>query len=89
MVTRLNQIPVKYLGLNIDNFLSGESVVNIILSKLNARLKFLYRHSNSLSTRTRKSLCSVLILCHLDYSCSSWYVGLTKGLKKKIASCLK
>lgn len=75
---------VKYLGLNIDNLLSGELVVNNILSKVNARLKFMYRHSNSLSQRTRKNLCSALILCHFDYSCSSWYDGLSKGLKKKL-----
>ena len=35
---------VKYLGLNIDNLLSGELVVNNVLSKVNARLKFMYRH---------------------------------------------
>ena len=23
-------------------------------------------------------------MCHFDYSCSSWYAGLTKGLKKKL-----
>ena len=34
----------KYLGLKIDNLLSGELVVNNILSKVNARLKFMYRH---------------------------------------------
>ena len=31
-----------------------------------------------------KNLCSALILCHFDYSCSSWYDGLTKGLKRKL-----
>ena len=35
---------VNYLSLNIDNLLSGELVVNNILSKVNARLKFMYRH---------------------------------------------
>ena len=75
---------VKYLSLNIDNFLSGELVVNNILSKVNARLKFMYRHGNRLSLRTRKNFCSVLILCHFDYSCSSWHDGLTKGLKRKL-----
>ena len=35
---------LKYIGLNIDNLLSGELVVNNILSKVNARLKFMYRH---------------------------------------------
>ena len=31
-----------------------------------------------------KNLCSALILCHFDYSCSSWYDGLTNGLKRKL-----
>ena len=57
--------------------------MNSIISKVNARLKFLYRQSNSLSTKTRKNLCSALILCHFDYSCSSRYAGLNKALKKK------
>ena len=35
---------VKYRGLNIDNLLLGELVVNNILSKVNARLKFMSRH---------------------------------------------
>ena len=86
MVIRLNQKTcVKYLlGLNTDNFLFGECVVNNILSKVYIRLKFLYTVSNSLSTKTRKSFCSALILCHFDYSCSSRYASLTKGLKKKL-----
>ena len=47
---------VKYLGLNIDNLLSGDLIVKNILSKVNARLNFMYRHSSSLSSRTRKKL---------------------------------
>ena len=31
-----------------------------------------------------KHLGSTLILYHFDYSCSSWYDGLTKGLKRKL-----
>ena len=31
-----------------------------------------------------KTLCSNLIPCHLDYSCSSWYFGLSTTLKKKL-----
>ena len=49
---------VKYLGLNIDNLLSGDLIVKNILSKVNARLKFMYRHSSSLSSRTRKNMFS-------------------------------
>ena len=58
----------------------------MILSKVNARLKFMYRHSSSLSylQEPEKNLCSALILCHFDYSCSSWYAGLTKCLKNKL-----
>ena len=74
---------VKYLGLNIDNFVPWEIVFNSILSKVNARLKFMHCHSSSLSSRARKNLCTALILCHFDYSCSSWYAGITKCLKKK------
>ena len=47
---------VKFLGLNNDIFVSGEMIVNNILSKVNARLKFIYRHSSSLSSRARKKL---------------------------------
>ena len=45
-ITRSNK--VKYLGLVIDNTLSGESIVQNIISKVNGKLKFLYRHNNCL-----------------------------------------
>ena len=32
----------------------------------------------------RKILCSALIQCHFDYSCSFWYPGINKGLKDKL-----
>ena len=75
---------VKYLGLVIDNILSGESIVQNIISKVNGKLNFLYRHNSCLDFNTRKILCSALLQCHFDYSCSSWYEGLSKGLKKKL-----
>ena len=78
------QTSVKYLGLNLDNFLSEEANANSIIHKVNSRLKFLYRQCSSLNEKTRKLLCSALIKCHLDYSCSSWYAGLNKTLKKKL-----
>ena len=73
---------VKYLGLILDNDLSGVSIVNNILKKAGGRLKFLYRYSDILNEKSRKTLCSALIQCYFDYSCSSWYAGLNKGLKK-------
>ena len=36
---------VKYLGLQIDNMLSGENIVMSVIEKVNSRLKFLYRHN--------------------------------------------
>ena len=58
--------------------------MNNILGKVNARLKFLYRHGDCLSKQTRKTLSSALILCHFDYSCSAWYSGLNKSFKHKL-----
>ena len=75
---------VKYLGLQIDDNLSGEAAVNNVLKKSNSRLKFLYRYSNMLKFPARKILCSALIQCHFDYSCSSWFPGINKGLKVKL-----
>ena len=75
---------VKYLGLNIDNFLSGENIVRSIVEKVNARLKFLYRHRKHLDFKCRMTLVSALIQCYFDYSCSSWYAGLSKTLQQKL-----
>ena len=75
---------VKYLGLTLDDNLSWERIVSNILKKAGGRLKFLYRHSNMLNLKARKTLCSALIQCYFDYSCSSWYMGLTKGSKQKL-----
>ena len=75
---------VKYLGLQIDDNLSGEAAVNNVLKKSNSRLKFLYRYSNMLKFPARKILCSALIQCHFDYSCSSWFPGINKGLRDKM-----
>ena len=78
------QNSVKYLGLNLDNQLSGKAIVNNIVQKVNARLKFLYWKCSFLEEKLRKSVCSALIQCHFDYACSSWYSGLNRNLKKKL-----
>ena len=64
--------------------LSGETIVNNIIGKVHSRLKFLYRHDDCLSMSLRKTLSSALMLCHFDYSCSAWYSGLSKLLKRKL-----
>ena len=75
---------VKYLGLTLDDNMSGESIVHNILKKASCRLKFLYRYSNILNLKSRKTLCFALIQCHFDYSCSSWYSGINKDLKQRL-----
>ena len=75
---------VKYLGLQIDNNLSGENAVMNDLKKANSPLKFLYRYKDMLNFSSRKTLCSAQIQCHFDYSCSSWYPGISKNLKSKL-----
>ena len=75
---------VKYLGLILDNNISEESIVNNIFKKASSRLKFLYRYSDILNTNSRKTLCSAIIKCYFDYSSSSGYSSISKGLKNKL-----
>ena len=79
-----SQTKIKYLGIDIDQNLSGEITVNSIIKKVNSRLKFMYRKASCLSTETRKTLTTALIQCHFDYSCSSWYAGVSQTLKNKL-----
>ena len=75
---------VKYLGITLDEDLSGESVANSVIKKVCSRLSFLYRQGHFLNERTRKTLCTALIQCHFDYCCSSWFSSLPVKLKKKL-----
>ena len=75
---------VKYLGVTLDNTLSGDSIASNIIKKANGRLKFLYRHSNCLNFKSRKTLTSALIMCYFDYACSSWYSALSQKYKKQL-----
>ena len=70
------QRSVKYLGLTLDNQLTGEAIVNSFVQNVNGRLKFLYKQCNFLEKKLRKSICLALIQCHIDYACSAWYSGL-------------
>ena len=47
---------MKFLGLTLDDQLTGESTVNSIVQKVNGRLKFLYRQCNVLEEKLRKSI---------------------------------
>ena len=63
---------VTYLGVTLDQFLSGEIIASNIL---------LYRNAGKCNLSTKKLLISALIQCHFDYTCSAWYNGLSKKLK--------
>ena len=52
---------MKYLGLQLDEDLAGESIVNEISKKVNSRLRFLYRYKDYLNKESRKTLCTALI----------------------------
>ena len=75
---------VSYLGLTLDNTLSGDSIVTNIIKKSSSRLKFLYRYKEILNENSRKNLSSALIQCHFDYCCSSWYSTTSKTLQNKL-----
>ena len=72
---------VKYLGVELDQFLSGDCITTKIVGKSIAKLKFLYRQAKHFDMGTRKTLVSTLIQCHMDYACSAWYTGLSKRNK--------
>ena len=55
-----------------------------VISKLNTRLKFLYRKNKFLSPQLRRLLCNALIQPHFDYACSVWYPSLNKKFKTKL-----
>ena len=75
---------VKYLGLDLDQSLSGDTIVNNIVKKTGSRLKFLYRQGHFLKFETRKLLGHALIQPFFDYSASSWHSSLTRALKRKL-----
>ena len=75
---------VKYLGCILDNDLSGESMASNALSKINGRLKFLYRNQNYLDKFLRRLLSNAIIQPHFDYACSTWFPVLNNKLTKKV-----
>ena len=54
------------------------------LSKINGRLKFLYRKQGFLTPSLKRLLCNALIQPHFDFACLAWY---TKKMKKKVQTC--
>ena len=55
-----------------------------MLTKVNGRLKFLYRQGKYLNKRLRPLLYNTIIQPHFDYAFSAWYPNLGKGLQNKL-----
>ena len=55
-----------------------------VISKVNARSKFLHWENKFLTPNLPLLLCNALIQPHFDYACSAWYPNLSKKLKNKI-----
>ena len=68
-----------HLGQSLD---SGTHALPT-LSKINGRIKFLFRHCKQLTLKTKKTLCTALIQPHFDYTNSAWYTNCTKNMKTK------
>ena len=75
---------VTYLGCILEETMSGESMPHKVISKINARLKFLHWKNKYLLPNLRRLLCNALIQPHFDYACSAWYPNLSKKLKNRI-----
>ena len=55
-----------------------------VVSKINCRLRFLYRKNRFLLQSLCRLLCNALIQPHFDYACSAWYPNLNNRLKSKL-----
>ena len=75
---------VKYLGLLLDENMSGYSHAIALIKKCAGRISFLYRHADVLNFQCRKLLCSALIMPYMNYCSSSWYSGLSAKLRGKL-----
>ena len=63
--------------------MSGESMANKVISKANARLKFLHRKNKYLTSTLGRLLCNALIQPHFHYACSAWHPNLSKKTEKQ------
>ena len=75
---------VEYLGCYLDANLSGESMAMKSLKKINAKLQLLYRQNEFRNPKLRRLLCNSLIQPHFGQACVSWYLLVSKKIRKKI-----
>ena len=72
------------MGCIFDETLSGDSMALHVISKVNPKLKFLYRQNKFLSIPLRRLLCNAMIQPFFDYACNAWYPNLNKKLKTRL-----
>ena len=75
---------VKYLGITLDDNLTGKSMVHQVLTKINSKIRFLYRKQKFFNKDIRRMIMNAIIQPHYDYACNSWYPLLTQKLKRKL-----
>ena len=75
---------VKYLGCDLDSSVSGESMSQKVVKKVNQRIKFLARKAQFLNKETLKMLANALIQPHFDYACTTWYSSTPKRIKVQL-----
>ena len=75
---------VKYLGVWLDETLSGFEHGTMVIKKISSRIGFLFRNSGLLDRKCRKLLSMALIQPLFDYCSSSWYTGLNSKIKERL-----
>ena len=64
--------------------LSGESMAIHVISKINSRLRFLYRQNRFLNVSLRRLLCNATTQPFFDDACNAWYPNMNKKLKMRL-----
>ena len=62
----------------------GEPIKIKGITKINGKLKFLFKKNKHLTSELRRMLCNALIQPHFDYTPPAWYPNLIKKTKKMI-----
>ena len=74
---------VKYLGVELDQHLSGEYIARNAICNIHNKVKFLLRNTNFFNMKVKQMLTTALIQCHFDYASASWFYGLSQKSKSK------
>ena len=75
---------ISYLGCILEQNMSGEQMALSVISKIHARTKFLARIAKFLDRPTMRTLASALVQCLFDYTCLTWYSGISKNIRDKL-----